>query len=78
MNANIQLVKTEADYNAVLDIRRTVFIEEQNVPESLEIENEDASFHVLALYDNFPVGTGRWRKTSKGYKLDKRFIKQLI
>ena len=44
MSAKIQLVKTEADYNAVLEIRRTVFIEEQNVPESLEIENEDRTF----------------------------------
>ena len=50
MSAKIQLVKTEADYSIVLDIRRTVFIEEQNVPESLEIENEDASFHGLDLY----------------------------
>ena len=22
-------------------------------------------------YENFPVGTGRWRKTSKGYKLER-------
>jgi len=76
MNAKIQLVKTEVDYNTVLDIRRTVFIEEQNVPESLEIENEDASFHVLALYENFPVGTGRWRETSKGYKLERFAVLQ--
>jgi predicted GNAT family N-acyltransferase len=53
-----------------------VFIDEQNVPESLEIENEDASFHVLALYGNFPVGTGRWRKTSKGYKLERFAVLQ--
>ena len=71
MNTNIQLVKTEEDYKRVLTIRRTVFIEEQNVPESLEIENEDESFHVLALYGDMPVGTGRWRKTSEGYKLER-------
>ena len=76
MNAKIQLVKTEEDYNVVLGIRRTVFIEEQNVPESLEIENEDASFHVLAMYENLPVGTGRWRKTSKGYKLERFAVLQ--
>ena len=55
MNAKIQLVKTEVDYNTVLDIRRAVFIEEQNVPEDLEIENEDTSFHVLAMYRNVPA-----------------------
>ena len=67
MNTKIQLVKTEEDYKRVLTIRRTVFIEEQNVPESLEIENEDESFHVLALFGDMSVGTGRWRKTSEGY-----------
>jgi len=71
MNTKIQLVKTEEDYKRVLTIRRTVFIEEQNVPESLEIENEDESFHVLSLSGNMPVGTGRWRKTSEGYKLER-------
>ena len=71
MNTNIQLVKTEEDYKRVLTIRRTVFIEEQNVPESLEIENEDESFHVLALSGDIPTGTGRWRKTSEGYKLER-------
>lgn len=71
MNTKIQLVKTEEDYGLALEIRRAVFIEEQNVPESLEIENEDESFHVLATYKNIPVGTGRWRKTSKGYKLER-------
>ena len=76
MNAKIQLVKTEEDYNTVLRIRRTVFIEEQNVPESLEIENEDASFHVLALYEDLAVGTGRWRKTSTGYKLERFAVLQ--
>ena len=71
MNTNIQLVKTKEDYKQVLTIRRTVFIEEQNVPESLEIENEDESFHVLALSGDIPTGTGRWRKTSEGYKLER-------
>ena len=71
MNTKIQLVKTEEDYKRVLTIRRTVFIEEQNVPESLEIENEDESFHVLALFGDMSVGTGRWRKTSEGYKLER-------
>ncbi len=71
MNIKIQLVKTDKDYNTILGIRRVVFINEQNVPEDLEIENEDSSFHVMATCDNTVVGTGRWRKTSLGYKLER-------
>jgi len=42
-------------------IRRKVFIEEQQVPEELEWDDEDAlSCHVLAVAENgMPIGTGR-------------------
>ena len=42
-------------------IRRTVFVEEQNVPEELEWDDIDPRcYHVLALAgDGTPVGTGR-------------------
>lgn len=42
-------------------IRKTVFVEEQKVPEELEVENEEASNHFLALYGDTPAGTGRYR-----------------
>jgi predicted GNAT family N-acyltransferase len=41
-------------------IRRLVFIEEQQVPEEIELDADDArAFHALALLDGQPVGTGR-------------------
>lgn len=42
-------------------VRRTVFIEEQKVPEDLEWDDMDASsYHVLAMDgDGVPIGTGR-------------------
>ena len=41
-------------------IRRTVFIEEQHVPEEIEIDADDAdAFHALALDGERPVGCGR-------------------
>jgi predicted GNAT family N-acyltransferase len=49
-----------------LEVRRRVFIEEQQVPESLEIDEHDAgpasvttALHVLALHEDAPVATGR-------------------
>ena len=41
-------------------IRRRVFIEEQHVPEEIELDEDDArAFHVLALVGDEPVGCGR-------------------
>src|ERR1700758_339099 len=41
-------------------IRRTVFIEEQGVPEAIEMDEDDArAFHALALDGNMAVGCGR-------------------
>jgi len=41
-------------------IRRAVFIEEQHVPEEMEMDAEDANaFHAVALEGQVPVGCGR-------------------
>ena len=43
------------------DIRRRVFIEEQHVPEEIEMDADDAhAFHALASLDGRPVGCGRF------------------
>ncbi len=45
---------------ALSHIRLTVFVEEQGVPATLEMDGFDAeSLHVLACLDGAPVGTGR-------------------
>nr|WP_245218907.1 GNAT family N-acetyltransferase [Rubellimicrobium aerolatum] len=46
--------------DACLALRRAVFIEEQAVPEALEIDGLDAeAVHLLATVDGRPVGTAR-------------------
>jgi predicted GNAT family N-acyltransferase len=62
----IVTVTTMAEMQQALSVRRRVFIEEQRVPESLEIDEHDGdpalvttAVHVLALLDATPVGTGR-------------------
>lgn len=48
------------DHAVLSEIRRRVFIEEQNVPEDLEWDNgDDDAQHWLAFYNNDPVGTAR-------------------
>jgi predicted GNAT family N-acyltransferase len=62
----ILVVSSQDEMAAALDVRRRVFIEEQRVPESLEIDEHDGdpavvttALHVLALLDGRPVATGR-------------------
>src|ERR1700761_3994917 len=55
----------------VFAIRREVFVGEQNCPPELEWEFEDESTHFLATVDNEAAGAARWRKTDKGYKLER-------
>jgi predicted GNAT family N-acyltransferase len=55
-----------ADRDALERIRRTVFIEEQRIPEADEWDGEDAaSVHVLARLNRDPVGTGRLNPAGK-------------
>ncbi|MDH4230220.1 MAG: GNAT family N-acetyltransferase [Nitrospirota bacterium] len=57
----IQRVTWQQSEKDLADIRRTVFIDEQSVPENLEWDKLDATAqHVLAcLADGTPVGCGR-------------------
>ena len=48
------------EQEALSAIRRTVFIEEQGVPEELEWDGEDAhALHVLVKEGDAPIGCGR-------------------
>lgn len=50
------------DRDACLQLRRTVFIEEQGVPEAEEVDGLDHDcLHILAREGNVPVGTARIR-----------------
>ena len=71
MNLKIQLVKTKKEDEDILDIRKEVFVKEQSVPKSIEIEYESSSFHVICILDKTPVGTGRWRESELGIKLER-------
>jgi predicted GNAT family N-acyltransferase len=56
----------EADRRALERIRREVFVREQQIPESDEWDDEDAtSVHVLATLNRDPVGTGRLNRAGK-------------
>ncbi len=60
------------DMEHAFAIRRAVFVDEQCVsPEDEYDEFEGSSIHFLARLNGQPVGTSRWRRTSKGVKLER-------
>ncbi|WP_342388725.1 GNAT family N-acetyltransferase [Salinicoccus bachuensis] len=57
----IKVAENNIMYNQCLEIRKRVFVEEQNVPMDREVdEYEDAATHIL-LIDDEPIGTVRYR-----------------
>lgn len=55
-----------------LCIREEVFIREQQVDPDLEHDQyDDEAHHYLALVDDAPIGTARWRQTTEGIKLER-------
>ncbi len=64
---------TDAECAVVaFDIRKKVFVEEQNVNAKEEFDEfEKFSLHYLVYYKGFPAGTARWRHTSNSIKLER-------
>jgi predicted GNAT family N-acyltransferase len=75
-NIEVNKVNSEDVLEKVFNIRRIVFVDEQNCPPELEWENEDVSTHFLATIDGEPIGACRWRKTDAGYKLERFAVLQ--
>lgn len=59
----IKVIETNEDLKKALNIRRTVFINEMGVNESIELDEFDTldsqCKHILVLYNKKPVGTAR-------------------
>ncbi len=57
-----RIAATPEDLRTCLRIRWTVFVEEQGVPPSMEVDAHDAepsTVHLLGLCDGVPAGAGR-------------------
>ena len=60
MNITTIICDYESNTEDICAIRYKVFVEEQNVPEELEIDGLDnEAKHVLAFVNEVPIGTGR-------------------
>ncbi|SFJ06706.1 GNAT family N-acetyltransferase [Thermoflavimicrobium dichotomicum] len=62
MNVTVTIVQNAEELQQALEIRKTVFVEEQQVPEEIEVdEYENTSVHFLAWEGHRPIGTCRLR-----------------
>ena len=69
---DVATIHSSEDMDHAFAIRRVVFVDEQCVsPEDEYDEFEGGSTHFLARLGGQPVGTARWRRTSKGIKLER-------
>ncbi|MFL2546896.1 MAG: GNAT family N-acetyltransferase [Candidatus Rariloculaceae bacterium] len=60
MTIEVRIADFEKEQEFLRLIRFMVFVEEQQVPAEMEMDDEDlVCIHVLALYEGEPVGTGR-------------------
>lgn len=58
----VKRVQGPEEFRAAIDVRRRVFIEEQDVPEHRELDGQDAEAqHLIAVDDGEAVGTARLR-----------------
>ena len=70
----VRAVNTK-DQAACLVIRKTVFIEEQQVPVELEIDGlDDEALHYLVSQQQTPCATARVRLTPKGAKVERMAV----
>jgi predicted GNAT family N-acyltransferase len=58
----VRLAESKADVETCLRLRWSVFVEEQGVPPSLEVDGHDATdaVHALAAWKGVPCGAGRF------------------
>ena len=90
MNTTTIICDYESHTDDICAIRYKVFVDEQNVPEELEIDGFDGEAkHVLTFVDGLPIGTGRILsdghigrvavlKNYRGLGIGKSIMKELI
>ena len=76
MNDSIEIRKVNTTdthlFNQIVQIRKTVFVEEQNVsPEEEFDEFEEVSKHYLLLVDGESIATARWRYIDSKIKCER-------
>ncbi|MEH7177456.1 GNAT family N-acetyltransferase [Neobacillus vireti] len=69
---NVKVVENDKELEDAFSVRRTVFIEEQNVPAEEEIDElENEAAHFVAYSENSPIAAGRFRIVDEYGKVER-------
>jgi predicted GNAT family N-acyltransferase len=72
MSIAVKKVSTITEKEECLAIRRSVFINEQNISEKIEFDDLSVkSINFIATFNDRFVGTARYRETDEGIKLER-------
>ena len=72
MGLNIKFADNRLELETCLRIREKVFVEEQNIPLDIEMDDNNVdSVSICAIMNEKYVGTARYRVTSDGFKLER-------
>ena len=72
MGLNIKFADNRLELETCLRIREKVFVEEQNIPLDIEMDDNNVdSVSICAIMNEKYVGTARYRVTSHGFKLER-------
>ncbi|WP_432357744.1 GNAT family N-acetyltransferase [Sporosarcina sp. UB5] len=64
---NVKIAQSDREREDAYDVRKKVFVEEQGVPISLEIDEYDkTAAHFIVYNDEKPIGAGRIREIGPG------------
>ncbi|QUW21693.1 GNAT family N-acetyltransferase [Sporosarcina sp. Marseille-Q4063] len=64
---DVKIVTTSGEREDAFSVRRKVFVEEQGVPLSLELDElDETADHFVVYTENTPIGAGRIRESDSG------------
>lgn len=68
----VRQIKNKKEYEAVISIRKKVFVQEQNVPVNMEFDSYDIkSKHIIVLFNDKPIGCARLRFYDNKIRLER-------
>ena len=78
-NMELKITDDKRNYNQCLEIRKEVFVDEQNVPIEIELdEYEKESVNILLTLDDRPLGTVRYRDIGDGTaKIERMAVRKI-
>ena len=69
---DIKIVSSQTEFSDAMEVRRSVFVNEQKIDPNLEFDGNDFSAtHIIAYYEDKPVGTIRLRYFKDFVKIER-------